>query len=118
MSASDRGNRPDHDSRPGRERARERRLELLIGRLPRRMQKVFRSLRQPGMWWVRIPTGILLIVGGVLSILPVLGLWMLPLGVVLLAEDVPPLRRATGRLLAWIERHKPHWMGLPKAGQR
>jgi hypothetical protein len=70
------------------------------------------------MWWVRIPAGVLLIAGGVLSILPVLGLWMLPLGLVLLAEDVPPLRHATGRLLAWIEHHKPHWMGLPKPDQR
>jgi hypothetical protein len=50
--------------------------------------------------------------------LPFLGLWFLPLVGVLLAEDGPPVRHATGRLLAWIEHHKPHWMGLPKPDQR
>ena len=49
------------------------------------------------------------IVGSFLSILPVFGLWMLPLGLVLLAEDVPVLRRARDRILEWIERRRPHW---------
>jgi hypothetical protein len=93
---------------------RERRLELLIRRLPERMQSVIRWLRRPAARWVRIPAGILLIVGSVFSILPVLGLWMLPLGLVLLAEDVKPLRRGMDRVLAWIEHRRPHWMGLPK----
>jgi hypothetical protein len=55
---------------------------------------------------VRIPAGALLIVGGVLSILPFLGIWMLPLGLMLLAEDMPPLRRSRGRVLDWIARHR------------
>jgi hypothetical protein len=89
-----------------------RRLDLLIRRLPQRLQTVVRWLLQPSARWLRIPAGLLLIIGGFLSILPVLGLWMLPLGAVLLSEDVPPLRRATGRVLAWIERRHPSWMGL------
>lgn len=91
---------------------RERRLELLIRRLPERMQNAVHWLRDPSRRWVRIPAGLLLIVGSVLSILPVFGLWMLPLGIVLLAEDVPPLRRLTARVLAWIEQRHPNWMGL------
>lgn len=90
----------------------KRRLDLLIRRLPRRLQTPVRWLLQPSARWLRIPAGLLLIVGGFLAILPILGLWMLPLGLVLLAEDVPPLRRATGRVLAWIERRHPSWMGL------
>jgi hypothetical protein len=35
---------------------------------------------------------------------------MLPLGLVLLAEDVPSLRRARDRLLDWIERRRPRWL--------
>ena len=35
---------------------------------------------------------ILLILGGIFSILPVLGLWMLPLGLLLFAQDVPLLQ--------------------------
>ena len=92
---------------------RERRLQLLLRRLPQRLQGVVRWLRQPSARWLRVPAGLLLMVGGVFSILPILGLWMLPLGLVLLAEDVPPLRRGTDRVLVWIERRRPHWMGLP-----
>jgi hypothetical protein len=100
---------------PGRDQNydRERRLELLIRRLPQRLQSPVRWLRQPRARWLRVPAGLLLIVGGVFSILPILGLWMLPLGLVLLAEDLPPLRRGTDSVLAWIEHRRPHWMGLP-----
>ena len=37
--------------------------------------------------------GVLLVLGGILGFLPVLGFWMIPLGVALLATDIPPLRR-------------------------
>ena len=94
---------------------RERRLELLIRQLPRRLQTTIRWLRRPAARWVRIPAGLLLILCGFLAILPILGLWMLPLGLVLLAEDVKPLRRGMDRVLAWIEHRRPHWMGLPRA---
>ncbi|MBN9561991.1 MAG: hypothetical protein J0H14_14870 [Alphaproteobacteria bacterium] len=103
-----------HDDPAHRHHDRERRLELLTRQLPERMQSVIRWLRRPSARWVRIPAGILLVVGSIFSILPILGLWMLPLGLVLLAEDVAPLRRGMDRVLAWIEHHRPHWMGLPK----
>jgi hypothetical protein len=89
---------------------REQRLERLIDRLPRRLQPATRWLRRPSSRWVRIPVGVLLLGGGVLAILPLFGVWMLPLGLVLLAEDVPPLRRVRDRLLDWIERRRPHWL--------
>lgn len=47
--------------------------------------------------YVRIPVGVLLIIGGLLSFLPVLGPWMLPLGLVLLAPNVPFARRLLRR---------------------
>jgi hypothetical protein len=112
------GREPVRGRPAGGEQDRERRLELLVRRLPRRLQAVVRWLRRPAARWVRIPAGLLLIVASLFSILPILGLWMLPLGLVLLAEDVPPVRRATGRVLAWIERRRPHWMGLPQASHR
>jgi len=43
---------------------------------------------------LRLPIAGLLIVGGVFSFLPVLGVWMLPLGLMLLAVDIPFLRPA------------------------
>lgn len=61
-------------------------------------------LRKPSRRLVRIPIGLLLVIGSVFSILPVLGLWMLPLGLMLLAIDIPFLQRPTVALLRWIER--------------
>ena len=87
----------------------ERRLRRLIRRLPNRVQAITRWLRRPASRWARIPAGVLLICGGFLSVLPFFGLWMLPFGLVLLADDVPFLRRARGRVLAWLERRRPRW---------
>ena len=42
---------------------------------------------------VRLIVGVFLIIGGVLAFLPVLGIWMLPLGVAIAALDVKPLVR-------------------------
>jgi hypothetical protein len=73
------------------------------------MQAVTRRLRKPRSRWARIPAGILLILGGCLAILPVFGLWMLPLGFMLLADDVPALRRLRDRFLDWLEQRRPNW---------
>jgi hypothetical protein len=97
-------------------RRHEHRLERLFDRLPERLQSTVRWLRRPSSRWVRIPAGLLLVVASLLSILPFFGLWMLPLGLMLLAEDVPPLRRARERLLAWIERRRPNWFTTKPAG--
>ena len=56
------------------------------------------------------PSGLLLILGGVLSFLPIRGIWMLPLGLLLLAEDLPVLRSWRSRILDLIERHRPWWL--------
>jgi hypothetical protein len=87
----------------------ERRLNQLIDRLPKSWRSTAWWLRQPAQRWLRIGVAVLLIVGSLFSILPVFGLWMLPFGLVLLAEDVPVLRRALDRILEWIERRRPHW---------
>ena len=88
------------------------RLDALVGRLPPRLAGITTYLLKPSSRWVRLPAGVLLVVGGVLSFLPVLGIWMLPLGLALLAEDVPGLRAQRSKVLDWIARRKPHWLGL------
>lgn len=47
---------------------------------------------------VRTVLGVILIVAGLFGFLPILGFWMIPVGVAFIALDVPPLRR---RLAAW-----------------
>jgi hypothetical protein len=86
------------------------RLERLIDRSPQRIRSTLRFLRQPSNRWLRIPTGLLLTLGGVLWFLPIAGLWMLPIGLVLLADDVQPLRSLRCRMLDWIECHRPDWL--------
>lgn len=91
---------------------RQRRMALLLVRLPDRTRGWLFWLREPEQKWLRVPTAALLIVGGLLSFLPVLGIWMLPLGIALLAEDFALCRRACAHMLDWTIRRKPHWLGI------
>ena len=47
---------------------------------------------------VRLLIGLLLIVGGVFGLLPVLGFWMIPLGLIVILIDVPAVKRLASRL--------------------
>ncbi|MCP4621506.1 MAG: hypothetical protein GY844_34315 [Bradyrhizobium sp.] len=82
----------------------DRHFAWFENKLPARPARFVNWLRQPSSRLVRIPLAVLLILGGIFSILPVLGLWMLPLGLLLFAQDVPVLRPPLVRLLAWVER--------------
>jgi hypothetical protein len=53
----------------------------------------------PASRWVRIALGTLFVLGGIAGFLPVLGFWMVPLGLLLLALDVALLRRPTARTI-------------------
>ncbi len=86
-----------------------RQLDRFERQLPKRVSRCIRWLREPSSRWVRIPAGFALILGGIFSILPVLGLWMLPLGLLLLAQDLPFLRRPMRRALLWGERRWIRW---------
>ena len=94
----------------GKDEARlNRQLDRIQQELPVGLSCCIRWLREPSSRWVRIPAGITLIVGGIFSILPVLGLWMLPLGLLLLAQDMPFLQRPIRRGLLWAERRWVRW---------
>lgn len=58
---------------------------------------------------VRVVVGSLLILGGVLGFFPILGFWMIPLGLVILAVDFRWARHALvnlrWRLRAWRRRY-------------
>jgi hypothetical protein len=66
--------------------------------------KLFEWLRRPATRFVRIPIGVLLVLGGIFSFLPILGVWMLPLGLIIIAEDLPFLQLPLVRCFQWIER--------------
>jgi hypothetical protein len=82
----------------------DRHFAWFEARLPPGPAKFVGWLRKPQSRYARIPLAILLIVGGIFSFLPVLGLWMLPLGLLLFAQDVPALQKPMARMLGWVER--------------
>src|ERR1700733_9375777 len=80
------------------------RLQRLLDALPRPARRSYAWLVRPEAKWVRLPLGLALIAGGTLGFLPVLGVWMLPIGALLVGEDIPPVRRATLHMLGRLQR--------------
>ena len=84
----------------------------VIARLIPALRGPIAFLRAKRWLIIRLPFALLLIAGGIFSILPFLGIWMLPLGLLLLAVDLPPLRgpisalmiRARRRIAVWTVR--------------
>lgn len=74
-----------------RERRFQRQFEALERMIPGARVPLER-LRSNRWRMIRLPLALLFIAGGLVSFLPVLGLWMLPLGLLLLAVDLPFLR--------------------------
>lgn len=58
---------------------------------------------RPGVL-VRLPLGVLLVIGGLLGFLPVLGFWMIPLGFLILAIDLPVLRPVVSAAIIRVRR--------------
>jgi hypothetical protein len=69
---------------------------------PHSLARTLRWMRRPQARVVRLPLGLLCIVGSFFWFLPVLGLWFLPLGLLLIAQDVPFLRRPVGRMTLYL----------------
>lgn len=92
-----------------KERSRLERLFLrLEARFPRFALMIY-LLRRPWAMLIRIPLGILLCVGGLLAILPFFGIWMLPLGLLLLSIDLPFLQRPMNGVMLRGERQWKLW---------
>jgi len=88
----------------GREPDFQDELKRLQRRLPAWAKPVIKRANRPRARWLRIPLAVALMIGGLLGFLPVLGFWMLPLGLAFLAPELPFLRGPLARLLAFINR--------------
>ena len=63
---------------------------------------------------IRIGLGILLVAFGLVGFLPVVGFWMIPLGLLVLSVDVPIVRRWRRQLAVWWHRdRKENGEGAP-----
>ena len=70
--------------------------------LPRRAARCLAWLRSPRGAWVRIPAGLLCIIAAVFWFLPIIGIEWLPIGLLLLAEDLPFLRKPAGHFILFL----------------
>jgi hypothetical protein len=84
-------------------------FEMIDRRVPVSVSRFIRWLRMPSSFAVRLVIAILLILGGIFSFLPILGIWMLPLGLLLIAQDVPLLQKPLVASFSWGER-KCDWL--------
>ncbi|MCX7303310.1 MAG: hypothetical protein NTV73_03070 [Hyphomicrobiales bacterium] len=74
---------------------------------PRRKIHVFgRTLALPDSKPLRMTIGGALVVFGFLGFLPVLGFWMIPLGLMVLSHDLSWARRGRRRLDVWWEKRR------------
>ena len=80
------------------------RVAHLLGRLPDRGRLAIEWLHHPPRRWPRLLAAVAFMVGGIFSLLPILGLWMLPLGLALMSDDVPWLKTPLEYSARWIER--------------
>lgn len=102
-----------------RERRFQRQFDALARLIPP-LRGPMSTLRRDSWFPVRFPLALILITGGFFAFLPVLGVWMLPLGLLLLAVDLPVLRgpisvliiRARRMAKLWVRRWR-HWRRKP-----
>ena len=75
--------------------------------LPRRKLHLFgREIPLPHSRPVRMAIGSLLVAFGIFGFLPVLGFWMVPLGVLVLSHDLAWARRYRRRFEVWWEKRR------------
>ena len=55
---------------------------------------------------IRIGLGILLVAFGLVGFLPIVGFWMIPLGLLVLSVDIPIVRRWRRQLAVWWHRDR------------
>jgi len=80
----------------------------------RKLQKLSKKVHAMhfSLRWV---LGVLLIVGGILGFLPVLGFWMIPLGLLVLAPDFRWARRGYLSVIMWLRKRRDQRAAKAKA---
>lgn len=88
----------------------EHHLHRYAGQMPDWLGRHVRGIAS-GTRWVRVPIALALILVGIFGLLPLIGFWMVPLGLLLLAIDLPFLARPMVALVLWIEERWRRWRG-------
>jgi hypothetical protein len=72
----------------------------------RRISAFGRELPLPRSRALRVAIGVGLVVLGIFGFLPILGFWMIPLGLLVLSYEFHAVRRLRRRLVVWWERRR------------
>lgn len=88
-----------------------------------RIQNYVERIKQMPNKGIRVSVGVALIIGGILGALPVLGFWMIPLGLAILSVDYAWARRATAAMKRWLrglatEFGRGRWDWVRRIGNR
>ena len=73
---------------------------------PRKITVLGREITMPRSRRTRIALGVALTIGGLLGFLPILGFWMIPLGILVLSYEFAMVRRYRRRGSVWWGRRK------------
>jgi hypothetical protein len=92
-----------------RERRFHRQFQALERLIPQ-LRGPLSRLRRNSWFPIRFPLALMLTAGGLLWFLPVLGLWMLPAGLLLLAVDLPTLRGPISVVVIRGRRSVTRWL--------
>jgi hypothetical protein len=94
-------------------------IRILFREVMPRIRLGQQSIPLPASRFARLALGLVLIGGGFLGFLPILGFWMIPLGLLVLSFDLPQVRRWRRRFLVRhaedLRRRNPtlaEWLGL------
>jgi hypothetical protein len=69
-----------------------------------RARRLFSRENLPRSRAARIAIGVFLVIGGLVGFLPILGFWMVPMGLTVLAIDIPVVRRFTRKVTVGAKR--------------
>lgn len=82
---------------------------------PRAISRAVHWLRGPQSRRLRLPIGLLLIGLGCFGFLPIIGYELIPIGLLVIAQDVPFLRKPVSALTIWLINK---WVQLRRWWQR
>ncbi len=75
--------------------------------LHQKLSPVFRRIKNLPVA-VRLILGMLLMIGGLFGALPILGFWMIPLGLLVLSLDFRWARRGYLTIIIWLRKWRNH----------